>query len=279
MASDRVPLTPEAEVLHKALAGLIDEISIKLPKLDLQHQHYALSLPPFVNRRYFHHAQQAATKTGLMTANTGWVGHSDRTTHRMYNALFCTYHIHPHDPLCANGEPEGGVFDALVTDYSSSFLTITWLDTFDPYALRKGGFANGELGGRSVRDSEYWASMRACIAALLRSVDKERCRDDDEMELFPGVGFNQLIFLGELGTDDLLRNFLRDVLAGTLFAFDTVTIHDSHSSVFASAISAAVAEKAVMDAPKPRNCNVLQKCEKLRERVYDEARLSLQNEL
>lgn len=276
---DEFPFTREAEVLHKPLGALIDEISIKLPKLDLQHQHYVLSLPPFVNSRYFRHAQQAGTKTGRMTINEGWVGHSDRTTHRMYNALFCTYHIHPHDPLCSQGGPEGGVFDALVIDYSSSFFTITWLETFDPYSLRRGGFADGGLGGRSVRDSEYWAGMQARVAALVRSIDKERRQDDDERKSSLGVSPNQVIFLGELGADELLRSFLNDAFAGTRFAFDTVTIRDSYGSVFASALSAAVTAKAIMDAPEPQNCDERLECEELRERIYEEARSSRQDEL
>ena len=276
---DGVPLTPEAEILHKPLSALIHEISVKLPKLDLQHQHYALSLPPFVNQRHFHHARQAVTQTGLMNTTRGWIDHSDKLTHGMYNALFCIYHLHPHDPLCAESGPEGGVFDALVIDYSLSFLTITWLEASDPFTLRRGGFADSELGGRSMRDSEYWASMEAYIAALVRSTDKERRQTDDGRKSSREVSPNQLIFLGELGADDLLRNFLHDAFAGTRFAFDTVRIHDLYSSEFASALSAAVAAKAVMDAPEPPNCNVLLNCEELRERVYEEARFSLHDEL
>ncbi len=269
---DRVHLTSEAEVLYKSLATLVDEISINIPKFDLQHQYYALSLPAFVNRRHFCHVRQAASKTGLMTNHTGWVDHSDRVTHGMYNILFCTYHMHPHDPLCAEARPEGGVFDTLVVDYSSSILTVTWLETSDPYTLRRGGFADGELGGRSVRDSKYWARMQASVAALVRSI-----KNDKKSSL--KFGPNQLIFLGELGMDELLRAFLRDALAGTRFAFGNVTIHDSYDPVFASALSTAFTAKAVMDAPDPRHCNERLKCEELRERVYHEAVSSARDEL
>jgi len=276
---DGVPLTPEAEILYNSLVTLIDEISIKLPKLDLQHQYCVLSLPAFVSRRHFSHAQQAASKTGLMTNNTGWIDHSDSVTHDMYNALFCTYHIHPHNSLCAEGGPEDGVFDTLVLDYSSSFLTVTWLETSDPYTLRRGGFADGELGGRSVRDSKYWARVQASVAALVRSIDKDRRGDDDETKSTLKVYHNQLIFLGELGADELLRTILRDTLAGTRFAFGNVTIHDSYDPVFASALSTAFTAKAIMDAPDPWYCNERLECEELRERVYREAISNAKDEL
>lgn len=121
--------------------------------------------------------------------------------------------------------------------------------------------------------------MQACIAALVRSIDKERRQDDHKRKSSLEVGPNQLIFLGELGADELLRSFLHDAFAGTRFAFDTVTIRDSYSSVFASALSAAVTAKAIMDAPEPQNCDEPLECEDLGERVYEEARSSFQDEL
>ena len=85
------------------------------------------------------------------------------------------------------------------------------------------------------------------------------------------MNHNQIIFLGELGADDLLRSFLRNALIGTRFDFDTVTIHDTHSPVFASAIGTAIIQKALVDAPDPKNCIESRECEELRERVYKEA--------
>ena len=182
----------------------------------------------------------------------------------MYNALFCTYHVHPHNPLCAKGELEVGFFDALIVDYSPSFLTITWLDTFSPLTLRVGGFADSSFGGRSNRDLEYWVKMKERITILVRSVDEKRKK-------IPAFSLNQLIFLGESGTDELLRSFLREAFRGTRFDFDTVTIPDSYSTVFASSVGAAVMEKAIMDAPTPYNCEEPVECEDMRERIFEEA--------
>lgn len=189
----------------------------------------------------------------------------------MYNALFCTYHVHPHDSRCAEGELDAGIFDALIVDYSPTFLTVTWLDTFSPLAVRQGGFVDSTLGGRFNRDREYWVKMGERILALVRSIDERRRQDDEEWKLSPEVGRNQLIFLGDSGADDLLRSFLREGLRGTRFDFDTVTIHDSYCPVFAGSISAAVFEKAIMDAPTPRTCKESFSCEDLRESIYEEA--------
>lgn len=189
----------------------------------------------------------------------------------MYNALFCTYHMHPHNPLCATGKLEGGIFDALVVDYSPSLLTITWLDTFSPLALRQGGFADSELGTHLNRDRGYWVKMNERIKALVRSINEERRSDDREQMLSPEIGPNQLIFLGESGGDGLLRSFLHEAFHGTRFDFNIVTIYDSYDTVFAGSVAAAVIEKAIMDAPTPRNCEESIECEDLREKIFEEA--------
>ena len=71
--------------------------------------------------------------------------------------------------------------------------------------------------------------------------------------------------------DNLLRSFLCDAFIGTRFDCGIVAIHDSLSLGFAGALSTAVAEKAVMDAPEPENCFEPQRCKDLRERVYKDA--------
>ena len=223
------------------------------------------------NRRHFHHIEQAAHRVGLTAAETGWIEHSDKITHMMYNALFCSYHMHPHDPLCANGELEHDIFDALVVDYSPSSLTITWLDTYPLMTLRRGGFADNELGGRLIRDREYWAKMAERITALMRFIGEYRREDEEQRNMTPQVGLNQLIFLGEFGADGLLRRFLREALRGTRFDFDIVTIHVQYDPVFASSIGAAVIEKAIMDAAVPCNCQETIECKDMRERIYEEA--------
>jgi len=234
--------------------ALIDQSSTQVPGLDLHHQNYAISFPPFVHDRHFRHTRQAAGKAGLKTAMTGAVDHSDRTAHMMYNAHFCTYHTHPHNPLCSIGRLVNGVFDALVIDYSASFLTVTWLETYSPFSLRKGGFTDGELGGRLLRDRQYWVAMEERIASLVYSVNKERGQEEDKRSPPAGLCHKQLVFLGELGADDLLRRFLHNALVATPFDFDVVTIHDSFSPVIASACGAADTEKAIMDASEPVNC-------------------------
>ncbi|KAK3172424.1 hypothetical protein OEA41_005746 [Lepraria neglecta] len=167
------------------------------------------------------------------------------------------------------------VFDSLVIDYTSSFLTVTWQDTYGPFSLRKGGFVDANLGARLPRDCQYWVAMEESIASLVHSINRAR----DKLPP-PGLHGNQLIFLGELGADALLRSFLHDAFTGTPFDFDNVVIHDAFDPVFASALSAAGVEKAVMDAPEPYHCLQQGECEELRERVYEEAKRSnIKNEL
>jgi len=242
---DGDPLTPEVDILYKPLKALIAQ----LPGPNLQHQYYALSLPPFVHKRHFRHVRQAVRKTGLTATQTGTIAHSDKTAHMMYNAMYCLYHEHPHNSLCHTSELENSVFDSLVIDYTSSFLTVTWQDTYSPFSLRKGGFVDANLGARLSRDRQYWVAMEERVVSLMHSVNRER----DKLPR-PSLYGNQLIFLGELGADALLRNFLHDAFAGTLFDFNNVVIHDTFDPVFASTLSAAGVEKAVIDAPEPYNC-------------------------
>ena len=179
--------------------------------------------------------------------------------------------MHPHNPLCAKGELEVGGFDSLIVDYSPSVLTITWLHTFSPVFLRHGGFADSELGARMNRDREYWVKMQEHIITLVRSIDEARRQDEHGHSPLKFSLYNQLIFLGESGADELLRSFLREALRGTRFDLDTVTIHDSYGPVFASSVGGAVIEKAMMDAPMPRQCELPTECEEQRERIFQEA--------
>ncbi|KAL9639590.1 MAG: hypothetical protein Q9164_000824 [Protoblastenia rupestris] len=119
--------------------------------------------------------------------------------------------------------------------------------------------------------------MSERMTALLQFIDRaHRDRNDDDDDPPPGsegVGPNQLIFLGKLGADDLLRRFLRDAFTKTRFDFDAVTRHDSLDPVAESAFSAAAVLKAMIDAPEPRNCYESFECEELRGRVNWEALL------
>ena len=188
-----------------------------------------------------------------------------------YNALYCLYHSHPHSGLCASGSLSRGVFDALVIDYGASLLTITWLETVSPLVFRRSGFTDNGLGGKEVRERNYWVTMGDRIAKILHAIDDERGRHDLNPPPPDEVGRNQLIFVGPLGQDELLRAFLRDALAGTRFDFDKSVVQDSLDPAFAGALSTAAIQKAVIDAPQPRNCDEPVKCQDLRERVYREA--------
>ena len=141
-------------------------------------------------------------------------------------------------------ELENGVFDFRVIDYNSSFLTVTWQDTYGPFSLRKGGFVDANLGARLPRNRQYWVAMEERIASLVHSINRER----DKLPR-PGLHGNQLIFLGELGADDLLRKFLHDAFAGTPFDFDNVVIYDALDPVFTSALSAAAVERRSWTLP------------------------------
>ena len=148
-------LTAEVDILYPPLKALIDRIPRTFSALDLPRQSYSFSLPPFVQKQHVGSLRQAAHKIGLTAIQIGMIAHSDDVVHSMYNAMYCRYHQHPHNPLCSTGELLHGGFESLIIDYTSSFLTVTWKDTYGTISARRTGFVDASLGARSPRDRQY----------------------------------------------------------------------------------------------------------------------------
>ena len=259
------------DTISQSIGRLLASASGRSPDVDLLQLHYAFVLPPYVNIHQFSIFRKVAEEAGVSKAVSARIVHTDKRAHMSYNSLYCLYHSHPYSQLCASGELERGIFDALVFDYSEDLMTITWLETVSPLVFRRKGMVDRELGGERLRDRGYWLRLEGYVVKFLREIDEEHKRRGlrppaDE------VGRNQIILLGSMGDDWLLRAFLRDAFAGTGFDIDDSLVLDGVDPAVVDAHSAASAVKAVFDAPEPEACYEPAECVELSERIYEDAK-------